>query len=124
MQRLLRALLGTLMFGAVTLIAARNASAPVQAGDLRYNDEKDRIRIRFQIAPVPLNLEGKARDLVGLGSYWVKGINDCNFCPPPAGHQTSISPMAEILTLVSRREPIQPLTWRAARTSVRPSLPY
>ena len=34
----------------------------------------------FQIAPVPLNLEGKNRALVGLGSYLVNAVGDCNGC--------------------------------------------
>ena len=34
----------------------------------------------FAIAPVPLNLAGKNHDLVGLGSYLVNAIGDCNGC--------------------------------------------
>ena len=34
----------------------------------------------FQIAPVPLNLGGKNRGLVGLGSYLVNGPMDCTGC--------------------------------------------
>ena len=34
----------------------------------------------FQIAPVPLNLAGKDRSLVGLGSYLVNGPSDCIGC--------------------------------------------
>ena len=44
------------------------------------NDEQARIQIGFQVAPVPLNLAGKNRDLVGLGSYLVNAVNDCNAC--------------------------------------------
>ncbi len=45
-------------------------------------DEGDRGRIErgFDIAPVPLNLEGKNRELVGLGSYLVNAVADCNGC--------------------------------------------
>ena len=52
----------------------------------------------FAIAPVPLNLQGKNHDLVGLGSYIVNAQGACNEChtcpsfspghnpfPPPAG---------------------------------------
>jgi len=45
------------------------------------DDEKDpRIEQGFDIAPVPLNLEGLNRKLVGLGSYLVNqsGCNDCH----------------------------------------------
>jgi hypothetical protein len=52
--------------------------------------ENSRIRQGFAIAPVPLNLEGKNRALVGLGSYIVNaqaGCNDCHSCPSYApGH--------------------------------------
>jgi hypothetical protein len=42
--------------------------------------EQVKIRIGFEIAPVPLNLEGKDRRLVGLGSYIVNGAGHCNVC--------------------------------------------
>ncbi len=50
--------------------------------------EVARIFRGFQIAPVPLNLEGKNRQLVGLGSYIVNaqgGCNDCHTAPPYVG---------------------------------------
>lgn len=34
----------------------------------------------FEIAPVPLNLEGKNRALIGLGSYIVNGQGICSDC--------------------------------------------
>src|SRR5215510_15111875 len=46
-----------------------------------------RIRIGFEIAPVPLDLRHKNRALVGLGSYIVNaqgGCNDCHTAPPYA----------------------------------------
>lgn len=39
-----------------------------------------RARIGFEIAPVPLNLRGKDRELVGLGSYLVNAGGACNDC--------------------------------------------
>lgn len=45
------------------------------------------IKRGFEIAPVPLNLRGKNRALVGLGSYNVNaqgGCNDCHTNPPYA----------------------------------------
>lgn len=39
-----------------------------------------RIARGFEIAPVPLNLDGKNRQLVGLGSYIVNGQGGCNDC--------------------------------------------
>ncbi len=46
------------------------------------DDERDEARVRrgFEIAPVPLDLVGKNRHLVGLGSYIVNAQADCNGC--------------------------------------------
>src|SRR5215472_5971706 len=50
----------------------------------RVQDQGDtsdsRIEQGFEIAPVHLNLEGKDRALVGLGSYIVNAQGDCNGC--------------------------------------------
>jgi hypothetical protein len=46
------------------------------AGD----DSESKIRKGFDVAPVPLNLAGKNRALVGLGSYLVNTAGDCNGC--------------------------------------------
>lgn len=49
------------------------------------SDEHSKIQIGYAIAPVPLNLQGKNRALVGLGSYIVNsqgGCNDCHTSPP------------------------------------------
>ena len=50
-----------------------------------------KIQIGFDIAPVPLNLEGKNRRLVGLGSYLVNAVADCNACHS-AGPATEYAP--------------------------------
>lgn len=54
-----------------------------QGGDC---PERDQIERGFAINPVPLNLKGRDRDLVGLGSYIVNtgGCNDCHTNPPYA----------------------------------------
>jgi len=52
--------------------------------DDKDDKEKNEVKIGFEIAPVPLNLKHKDRDLVGLGSYIVNaqgGCNDCHTCP-------------------------------------------
>ena len=44
-----------------------------------------RVQRGFELAPVDLNLHGRNRALVGLGSYIVNaqgGCNDCHTCPP------------------------------------------
>ena len=44
------------------------------------DDEASKIERGFAIAPVPLNLAGKNRALVGLGSYIVNAQGSCNEC--------------------------------------------
>ena len=44
------------------------------------DSEESKIQTGFAIAPVPLNLKGKNRSLVGLGSYIVNAQADCNGC--------------------------------------------
>jgi hypothetical protein len=44
------------------------------------DNEESKIQQGFAIAPVFLNLTGKNRALVGLGSYIVNGPGDCNGC--------------------------------------------
>ena len=73
------------------IIAATLVNSPhVQAQNER-EDHDSRVAIGFQIAPVPLNLEGKDRALVGLGSYWVNAVASCDDCHS-AGPQTQFAP--------------------------------
>lgn len=60
-------------------------SPGVQAHNEGDNDEDSLIRRGFEIAPVPLNLEGKNRALVGLGSFIVNAQADCNVCHTAGG---------------------------------------
>ena len=50
------------------------------ADDHGWDDDWGRIRKGFEIAPVPLNLEGKNLKLVGLGSYIVNAVGSCDDC--------------------------------------------
>ena len=55
--------------------------------DQENSKEKARIEQGFDIAPVRLDLRGKNRSLVGLGSYLVNAVGGCNDChtnPPYA----------------------------------------
>lgn len=50
-----------------------------------WDDDHDglgdaRVSQGFKIAPVPLNLQGKNKALVGLGSYLVNASGSCNSC--------------------------------------------
>src|SRR6202165_6095813 len=79
-------------FAAIVLAGMLSSSRLVKATD---DDDEDRneskIQRGFEIAPVPLNLEGKNRALVGLGSYIVNGQGDCNGCHS-AGPATEFLP--------------------------------
>src|SRR5262245_33630615 len=44
------------------------------------NSSESQIQTGFAIVPVPLNLHGKNRALVGLGSYYVNAVVGCNDC--------------------------------------------
>jgi len=62
-------------------------SSHVKAQD----NPESRIERGFEIAPVPLNMEGKDRGLVGLGSYLVNASGGCNDCHS-AGPQSEYLP--------------------------------
>lgn len=66
---------------AVALMHATKGEAAPAA-----DDSESKIQRGFAIAPVNLNLTGKNRALVGMGSYLVNGVGDCNGCHAgPAG---------------------------------------
>ena len=68
-------------FVAIVVAGMVNSSRHVAAHD-DDDDERDEARIQrgFDIAPVPLDIDGKSRKLVGLGSYLVNAVADCNGC--------------------------------------------
>ena len=67
---------------AVLLLAlALRSDMPVQAeGGDEAEDEQSRIQQGFASSPVPLDLKGKNRALVGLGSYLVNTQAQCSDC--------------------------------------------
>jgi len=72
-------------------------ATPAIAQDSSSNS---RVKLGFEIAPVPLNLRGKNRALVGLGSYLVNatgGCNDCHTNPPYAPGGNPFAGEAEIV---------------------------
>src|SRR5450759_579554 len=72
---------GTVAAFAVFGLAGTLISSPrVQADDNDRDSAESKIQWGFEIAPVPLNLHGKNRNLVGLGSYLVNAVGDCNGC--------------------------------------------
>jgi hypothetical protein len=74
-----------LMLGVLALAVQLNTSPTVQAQDYRNDNEAQLVGIGYAIAPVPLNLEGKNRELVGLGSFIVNAQADCNGCHTAGG---------------------------------------
>lgn len=67
-------------FTAIILAGMINGSKRVGARNDEDQSEESRIQRGFEIAPVQLNLDGKNRALVGLGSYIVNAVGDCNGC--------------------------------------------
>jgi hypothetical protein len=65
-------------FAALLVLGMTISSPGRAAGDSQ--DEKHMIRIGLEVAPVPLNLSRKDPDMVGLGSYLVNVVSDCNGC--------------------------------------------
>lgn len=72
-----------LVSAGLALLGMLVASAGSEAQD-QWTPADSKIRIGFDIAPVPLNLNGKNPALVGLGSYIVntEGCNDCHSAGP------------------------------------------
>ena len=73
---------GLAALGVLLLIAFAGASV-ARAADDASDREAALVRRGFEIAPVPLNLRGRNRELVGLGSYIVNAVGDCNGCHSP-----------------------------------------
>ena len=48
----------------------------------------------FEMSPVPLNLHGRNRDLVGTGSYLVNSVGGCNDCHTSPAYKAGGDPFA------------------------------
>lgn len=76
-----RRILLSAVVGASMLVQAQVSEAVAPEGEAKGNSELARqSRIGLSIAPVPLDLKGRNRALVGLGSYLVNGPMDCVGC--------------------------------------------
>ena len=62
------------------MLAVAFASSPKGKAANGDDDRESKIQIGYNIAPVTLNLIGKNRAQVGLGSYLVNAVGDCNGC--------------------------------------------
>ena len=69
-------------FTSIIVLGMMNSSRRVRALDDQGDDDREEARIRrgLAIAPVPLQFEEKDKNLVGLGSYFVNAVVDCNGC--------------------------------------------
>jgi hypothetical protein len=98
-------------FAAIILAGMLINSPRVKATDDDDDDRNEsKIQRGFEIAPVHLNLEGKNRELVGLGSYIVNGQGDCNGCHS-ASPQTEFVPGRNPYFLNQQTEKINPATY-------------
>jgi hypothetical protein len=80
-------------FAAIVFAGMINNSRRVKAHDDEGDDEREEARIErgLHIAPVHLTYESEDRNLVGLGSYFVNAVVDCNGCHS-AGPATYFAP--------------------------------
>ncbi len=84
-------------FTIITLVGVTTNSKRVSARD-DDDSAESKIQRGFEIAPVPLDLRGKNPALVGLGSYIVNAVGDCNGCHS-AGPQTEFTKTGNPYTL-------------------------
>jgi len=68
-------------FSTVLLAGLSISSIAVQAQDTM----EALVQAGLNISPVPLNMTGKDRNMVGFGSYLVNAIGDCNGCHTGGG---------------------------------------
>ena len=71
---------------AVWVAALTLTAAATRDDDHGRGDDESRIQEGLEMAPVHLDMHRKDRALVGLGSYLVNAVGDCNGCHPgPSG---------------------------------------
>ena len=94
--------------GAIVLAGMLSSPRRVQAIDDDDERGESKIQRGLDIAPVSLNLAGKSRELVGLGSYIVNAQADCNGCHS-AGPQSEYLPGGN--PYLGQQEKINPATY-------------
>jgi hypothetical protein len=106
-------------------LAGMIISAPRGQAENEGSDDESKIQQGFAIAPVPLNLAGKNRALVGLGSYLVNGDGDCNGCHS-AGPPTEFTPTGSPYLLppvFSGKKKVNPATYLGGTRNFGPLVP-
>lgn len=109
--------------GAVVLVSASSTSHVRLPDDDKTNEEA-LVEIGLKIAPVHLNFDGKDRKLVGLGSFIVNGIGDCDGChtsggPPNFNYANGQNPYF----IGGKPGHVDPSTYLAGGTDFGPGLP-
>ena len=123
LRQRIKVLAATMALAGAALAVMLTRSPAAQAQDYGENEgDVGRIRIGFEIAPVPLNLNGKDPSLVGLGSYLVNGANDCNFChtsggPPNLNFADGFNPY------FGQKKKTDPTTYLAGGADFGPAVP-
>ncbi|MBV8143602.1 MAG: hypothetical protein JO184_01255, partial [Gammaproteobacteria bacterium] len=79
-KRLIIAAATAAVLTALLAVGSLSGITPARADGNEEDSERSRIRIGFEVAPVPLNMAGKDPALVGLGSYFVNVLDHCNTC--------------------------------------------
>ena len=103
-------------FACVVTLVAGIGSGVSLAEDEDSGAEHSLVRIGYAVAPVPLNTRGKSRELVGLGSYIVNVVADCNGCHSVP--QLSYAPGGNPYFKGNQpKSSTKPCTWPEARTS-------
>ena len=125
-QQIRKVAAGAVLTLGLMILATRVSISPgVHAQDKEQDSQRireSRIQIGFEIAPVPLNLSGKDRDLVGLGSYLVNAVASCNDChtaggPPNFNYATGSNPY------FGEHKKTDPTTYLAGGSDFGPALP-
>lgn len=83
---------GCAITAVVVVLLTLSAFTPAKAQSANAADREDsRVQLGLAAAPVPLNMAGKNPALVGLGSYYVNVVGDCDGCHS-AGPATEFAP--------------------------------
>lgn len=82
---------GAALLAAVLMICLIAARKPARADSNGATSDSSLVQLGYAVAPVPLNTAGQNPSLVGLGSYYVNVVGDCDGCHS-AGPPTEFAP--------------------------------
>ena len=99
--------IGTAAVFAAAIVGATFLASPnLSADDEHSANDKGRIEVGLQVAPVPLTYDKHDRDMVGLGSYLVNvniGCNGCHSAGPTTDTRQGIILIRGLVHLRRRR---------------------